>query len=552
MLALANMRITFLKNIFHFRKKGDVFKFLVVSGFVIALWVFSFVLFLKGFNFLNGFPGIGELVGDRMLYIVLGVIFFMLIISTAIVSYSTHYKSEELPFLFAMPVENNSIFIYKSLHAVFLSSWASIFLISPLVAAYGVTRQLGAAFYLVSAVCFQMQVVISGMAGIAIVMLIVRQIRGRTAWLMSSASVLIILIVTFLIFHSRKGFDKSDETILVTLNQLLYHTRIFLFPLLPSYWLSEGLISFTKHEMGQVLFYCLLLLSTASVSVIFTESFVGRAYYDSWLRSRDACKAGRNAFVKKVDLITLVLRFIPKNLLSFVIKDIKTFLRDPQQWSQALIFLGLLMVYLLNLRRMPYNIEAIFWKKLIIFLNITSIITILAMLSTRFAFPLISFEGKRFWITLLSPVSLRQLVMEKFWVTGTGLFLMGEILIITLNVMLNTTICVFIATSVVVAVVSFALAGLSIGIGAMFPDFREDNFARISSGFGGTLLLVFNLVYICVVLVFSTVPVFIVKETSVFFRPSLFLAGIGVVLISLFCAVFPVYLGIKSLTRRDY
>lgn len=552
MPALANMRIDLLRNIFLFRKKGDAFKFLVVSTFVIALWIFSFVIFLKGFNFLNGFPGIGELVGDRMLYIALGVIFFMLIISTAIVSYSTHYKSEELPFLFSMPVENNSIFIYKSLQAVFLSSWASVFLISPLTAAYGITKHLGVSFYLVSAVLFPLQVVISGMAGIVIVMLIVRRIRGRTARFLSSASVLIILLVTFLIFYFRKGFDKNDETILTTLNQLLYHTRIFLFPLLPSYWLSEGLISFTKHEMGKVLFYCLLLLSTASVSVIFTESFAGRTYYDSWLCSRDSSMTGRNTFVGKVDLIAVVLRFIPKNLLSFVIKDIKTFLRDPQQWSQALIFLGLLMVYFLNLRRMPYDIEAIFWKKLIIFLNITSIITILAMLSTRFAFPLISFEGKRFWITLLSPVSLRQLVMEKFWVTGMGLFLMGEILVITLNVMLSTSICVFIATSVVVAVVSFALAGLSIGIGAMFPDFREDNFARISSGFGGTLLLVFNLAYICVILTFSIVPVFIVKETSAFFRSSLFLAGIGVVLISLFCAVFPVYLGIKSLTRRDY
>ena len=546
------MRRDFLRNIFRFREKGAVFKFLVISGFITSLWVFSLILFLKGFNFLKGFPGIGDMITERLLYLIFGVVFFMLIISTAIVSYSTHYKSEELPFLFAMPLGAGTVFIYKSFHAIFLSSWASIFLISPLLIAYGITKSLSAGFYIVSMFFFPLLVIISGVVGIVLTMFLIGHIRGKIAKTLFFLSIVTLIIVTFLVFYFRKAPEPTDNILLITFNRLLHHTRIFLFPLLPSYWISEGLVSFTKSQMKEVVFYLLLLLSTTLVCMIFVESLARRIYRDTWFRSQNAGKGGRSTMVEKVDLLSSVLRFIPRNLLSFVIKDIKTFLRDPQQWSQALIFLGLLFAYIINLRKMPYDIEAIFWKKLILFLNITSIITILAMLSTRFAFPLVSFEGKRFWITMLAPLSLRELILEKFWVTGTGLFVMGEILIISLNVMLKTSLSILFLSSAVVASVSFAFAGLSIGIGALFPDFREENFAKISSGFGGTLLLVLSILYICAIIAFTCVPVFVVKETSRFFYLSSFAAGLAIVSISLFCAMFPISLGIKSLKRRDF
>ena len=37
---------------------------------------------------------------------------------------------------------------------------------------------------------------------------------------------------------------------------------------------------------------------------------------------------------------------------------------------------------------------------------------------------------------------------------------------------------------------SGALCGLAVGLGALFPNFKEDNPSKIVSGFGGTLCLV--------------------------------------------------------------
>ena len=43
---------------------------------------------------------------------------------------------------------------------------------------------------------------------------------------------------------------------------------------------------------------------------------------------------------------------------------------------------------------------------------------------------------------------------------------------------------------------SASLSGLAVGLGALFPDFKQDNPSKIVSGFGGTLCLVISFLYV--------------------------------------------------------
>ena len=43
---------------------------------------------------------------------------------------------------------------------------------------------------------------------------------------------------------------------------------------------------------------------------------------------------------------------------------------------------------------------------------------------------------------------------------------------------------------------AFTLNALAVGLGAVYPNFREDNPSKIVSGFGGTLCLVLSFLYI--------------------------------------------------------
>jgi ABC-2 type transport system permease protein len=47
-----------------------------------------------------------------------------------------------------------------------------------------------------------------------------------------------------------------------------------------------------------------------------------------------------------------------------------------------------------------------------------------------------------------------------------------------------------------ISVMAFTLNGLAIGLGAVYPNLKEDNPSKIVSGFGGTFCLVLSFVYI--------------------------------------------------------
>ena len=50
--------------------------------------------------------------------------------------------------------------------------------------------------------------------------------------------------------------------------------------------------------------------------------------------------------------------------------------------------------------------------------------------------------------------------------------------------------------AIAVTVMTFTLNGLAVGLGALYPNFKEDNPSKIVSSFGGTFCLVLSFLYI--------------------------------------------------------
>ena len=91
----------------------------------------------------------------------------------------------------------------------------------------------------------------------------------------------------------------------------------------------------------------------------------------------------------------------------------RLFRRDPLQWSQFLIFLGLLALYFFNIRRFTYDIDYVGWVNMVSFLNLSVVGLLLSTFTTRFVFPMISLEGRRFWILGLLPRAARDDPLEQ-------------------------------------------------------------------------------------------------------------------------------------------
>ncbi len=96
----------------------------------------------------------------------------------------------------------------------------------------------------------------------------------------------------------------------------------------------------------------------------------------------------------------------------------------------------------------------------------------------------------------MAPLGLERVVKAKYWLSSI-LSLIVTLGLITLSCwLLNMTWDDVVFFGAVVAVMTFALNGLAVGLGVLYPNLKEANPGKIVSGFGGTLCLVLSFLYI--------------------------------------------------------
>jgi ABC-2 type transport system permease protein len=238
-----------------------------------------------------------------------------------------------------------------------------------------------------------------------------------------------------------------------------------------------------------------------------------------------------------------------------VIKDLKTFLRDPVQWSQFLVFFGLLAVYFLNLKTLNYDIVIPFWKNIIAFLNLAATALTLSTFTARFVYPQLSLEGRRFWIVGMAPMRTRKLLLCKFAFAFWGSFVVSESLVIISGYMLEVPWELAALHCVTVVAICFGLSGMAVGLGALYPNFREDNPSKIVSGFGGTLNLILSLIFVGVVIAAEVAPcnAYYARQSigPQAFQKWVLATLLFIALISAVACLVPLYLGLKKIERIE-
>jgi ABC-2 type transport system permease protein len=190
------------------------------------------------------------------------------------------------------------------------------------------------------------------------------------------------------------------------------------------------------------------------------------------------------------------LRDLSPDIRALLVKDARMFWRDTTQWGQTLVLFGLLGVYIINLRHFSQQLTNAFWIHLISYLNLGACALNLATLTTRFVYPQFSLEGKRLWIVGMAPLGLVKIVKAKFWLASLAALVVTLGLIGLSCYMLKLPWHRTIYLSGIITIMTFTLTALAIGLGALYPNFKEDNPTKIVSGFGGTFCLVLSFVYI--------------------------------------------------------
>jgi ABC-2 type transport system permease protein len=414
--------------------------------------------------------------------------------------------------LMALPVPFQAIFRWKFIESALLASWAFLFLIAPLLAAYGLTQRLAWHFYVVTVILIGLFIVLPAVAGSWLAVNLAR-FMDRRAFQVTSIIIGLACIIAALFWLKPDPItDEALETrVLAVLDRLLMKTRFAQFPLLPSYWLSSGVIHWAEGALATAGFFSLVLLSHVLFFGFLSFTRMGNVFYDasSALQSRGSVLARwawfrawqdrRQSFAYAPGFVEAALHglfWVRADTRALLVKDIRLFWRDTTQWGQTLVLFGLLGVYVINLRHFTHQLNNPFWVNLVSYLNLGACSLNLATLTTRFVYPQLSLEGKRLWIVGLAPLGMVRLVKAKFMLASCASLVVTLGLISLSCHMLKMPWERTSYFAVAVTVMTFALNGLAVGLGALYPNFKEDQPSKIVSGFGGTFCLVLSFLYI--------------------------------------------------------
>lgn len=555
--ALASMKWAELRNRTRLLGAQSRFKLAVLLTFSAAFWFSLYKLFYLGLRFIHTMAvgyNFNDLIG-AMFYIFFFALTIMLVFSNAIIGYTSFFTSKETAFLLASPARPESIFLYKFTEGLAFSSWAFLFLGTPLMAAYGTLFEAPWTFYAGSVVFLAAFMFIPAALGAMVAMLVTVYIPRTRRGLVIGATVaamLVLLIVVTKLLSLRSG-PSIDLKLAVEVFDSISFSRN---PFLPSYWLSKGILTLSEGQHSSALFFLGLIATNALFFLCVAHLLAGHLMVKGWYISQGLRRARRFAGRGPVDhVFSGLLFFVDRNVRLIVIKDVKSFLRDPVQWSQFLIFFGLLGIYFLNLRTFAYEERDIFWKNLIAQMNLLATSLTLATFASRFIFPQLSLEGRRFWVIGMAPMEREKILFGKLALSFTCSLLISEALIALSSSMLKTPLTLAILHAVALFGICLGLSGLAVGLGALYPNFSEDNPSKIVSGFGGTLNLVLSLIFVLSVLAAQAVPCFLYYGrwllTGGEFRWVIVAAMVGIALLSLAACLIPMSLGLRAVKRLE-
>jgi ABC-2 type transport system permease protein len=480
---------TALQRVREERSRGGSGKLLLLTIVGLLFWLGVYGLLHRILTYFRGVEDLGPLLAGKLLGVALLSFIVILVLSNVVTALSSFFLAKDLDLLVSAPVDWLRIYLAKLGETLLHSSWMVALMAVPIFAAYGVIYQGGLLFIPYAVLTVLPLLVLPAVAGSALTLVLVNIFPARrTRDLLSIVAlgaagglILLFRLVRPERLVSPEGFRNLLDYIAVL--------RTPTSPLLPSEWVTQAIMSFLRGQPDPL---PVALLWTTAASFVTLGALLHRSLYASGFTK---AQEGAERFVRGElwrRTIGTLLRFVPVAKREFVIKDIKMFFRDTTQWSQLILLGVLVLVYLFNIKTLPlHRGEAVgfFYVTLVSFLNLGLAGFVLAAIAARFIFPAVSLEGRHMWLLRSSPLDLRALLWSKYWVGTIPLLVLALLLTGLTNVLLQVRPFMMVMELVTICVLTFAIAALALGFGALYPQFETENAAQIPTSFGGLIYM---------------------------------------------------------------
>ncbi len=448
--------------------------------FLIGLifWIGFYMGTFKVLEFIRGIVFFGEILSKKLLSITFFSLGIFLMLSNIITALSSFYISKDVPFLMSKPVGIRHIIGLKTVETITSSSWMVLSFIPPFFIAYGVNYRAPLYFYIVLTLTFIPFVLIWGGIGITLAHLLTRILSAKKLRLALLAAGLMLFIAIYMLFRSRwSASPESPEQFFLSFLKIKIDSR-----LLPGFWITESLMPILNRQSPEI-YYPFLTICFGMVMLMLSGITGNRLYGNSLERIRPSAKAG---------ISKAAAGCYPGENLAFLWKDTKIFFRDPGQWSQLFIIGALIFIYIYNFRTLPLKTLADafpFIKEFSALVNMLTAGLVLSAVAARFLYSSISLEGTAFRMIRTSPVTVKKLLLSKFFFGFVPVTAVLFAVVFVANIAMEIDAFLSVLSAATTLLLCISISGLGVGMGAMYPKFKYENAASISMSPGGMFFM---------------------------------------------------------------
>lgn len=526
---------------------------------------------------------VGPLLCRRLLDIVLLVLLGVLLLSNVISALASFFLARDLDLLLVAPVVPRTLFSARLGEQLLQSSWMVLAFGVPVLLAFA--RVCGSSqTYLAFAIALPPLLAIPAAVAAAVTLLLVRFLPAARARNLVVALMLVGFVALYLLVRLMRPERLLDPEGFASMVTFLASFAAPSGSWLPSHQATVVIGSTFRDDVGAGSAPLALAALWTGAGVCYTvasalfrwlharaysrsqQAHVGGALSRLWARTRgrqDGSVASSQAdheqpraratARRSADwgrLVGAIVRRGPGREL--LIKDFKLLIRDASQWSQLVLLLGLVFVYLYNFRHFRELGDSGLIGPLALFLlglGLSGFVT--AAVGVRFAYPLISMEGKLLWLLCTAPLARRQILRAKLMATLLPLVVVAEVMSIVSSRILGMEGPLVLLGGVVAAATALVVAAIAAGVGAILPNYSAESAAKVASSFGGLVCMTAAVAAALVLVGWVIYPAYALYYHRAVHWEALVGCAIGGVATVLFATWLPLRLGTRALERYE-
>jgi ABC-2 type transport system permease protein len=465
---------------------------LVLALLTAVFWVGSFALFARVLEYFHTIADFGPLLTQRFLVLLFVTFFSVLLLSNTVSALTTFYLAGDVALLFAAPVGTRRLHHARFVETLISSSWMVLLFGLPAFLAYGVVYEAGPWFYVGTVATLLPFLVIPAAIGVLVTTALVLVFPARRA--RDGLLVLVGLLVgaAFILARTLRPERLAEPSGLVGFAAFLVGFGGEPSPYLPTTWAAEVLVPLLGAREGEPIFHLALLATTAAMLFLVSATVVERLFPTAWSRAQEGrVHAGaERALARWLRTITAPL---PRTTGLLFAKDLAIFFRDASQWSQLLLLLALTVIYVYNFSVLPIGDESalgIVLRDVAAFCNLGLAAFVTTAVAVRFVYPMVSLEGRSWWILRSAPIPLESVWWSKFWLGYLPILTLGEVLVAATNHFLGVGHGLTLVFGLTLLPLLAAIVSLGLAFGAAYPRLDTQNAAQIATSFGAIVYMV--------------------------------------------------------------